>query len=503
MTVKEKIENYLLKSAKYKSVNPDKYFQFINKALFLGSKYKILESKIYYELGIYYNLKGEFNSSLKNILKSLELFNSDSDSEIFLAKIYSYLGNIYYKVHKPVESLNYLLKAIKLQTKLNAERDLVLSYIRLGTYYNTFEKEFKKSIDIYKKAMKIAQKIGEIELQNSIYGGIASGYFDANNFSKAIKYYKLSLDLCDRYKNDYIKINNLNELAKCYYYLENYNESLKFNNEYLKYSKIFKNDNDIFGAFVFYVLIYFKLGMKQEVEKYLKLANDHEKFVSDKIEIYTTYRTFSTVFGEAGDYEKEIYYFRKYHDKYVESLNDTLKKEIKEMKAIFEKEQAEKEAEIYKLKSSKLEKEIEIKKQELSKTANYMVMKNEFIDNFSSEIKEYVKSTEVGANVKIKLFGLIKELEKKKRTNEDLFNLETTLNKINMKFIGALSKKYPGLTKTELKICSMMKSGLDTEHITKLLSVSVRTLQNHRHHIIKKLNLSKGKSLVYFINRLN
>ncbi|HCN37603.1 MAG TPA: hypothetical protein DIS94_07835, partial [Bacteroidetes bacterium] len=79
MTVKEKIENYLLKSAKYKSVNPDKYFQFINKALFLGSKYKILESKIYYELGIYYNLKGEFNSSLKNILKSLELFNSDSD----------------------------------------------------------------------------------------------------------------------------------------------------------------------------------------------------------------------------------------------------------------------------------------------------------------------------------------------------------------------------------------------------------------------------------------
>gem|GEM_PF-6597878 len=36
------------------------------------------------------------------------------------------------------------------------------------------------------------------------------------------------------------------------------------------------------------------------------------------------------------------------------------------MKSVFEKEQAEKEAEIYKLKSVRLKKEVEIKKQELS-----------------------------------------------------------------------------------------------------------------------------------------
>jgi len=71
-----------------------------------------------------------------------------------------------------------------------------------------------------------------------------------------------------------------------------------------------------------------------------------------------------------------------------------------------------------------------------------------------------------------------------------------------MKFIERLSKKYPFLTKSELKICSMIKSGLESDDISKLLSISVRTLENHRHHIIKKLNLPKGKSLVYFIVNL-
>lgn len=72
----------------------------------------------------------------------------------------------------------------------------------------------------------------------------------------------------------------------------------------------------------------------------------------------------------------------------------------------------------------------------------------------------------------------------------------------DQEFTERLSQQYPSLSSKELKICTLLKAGLTTKEITQLLSVSDRTVENHRYHIRKKLNLPANSNLSTFFAAL-
>lgn len=53
------------------------------------------------------------------------------------------------------------------------------------------------------------------------------------------------------------------------------------------------------------------------------------------------------------------------------------------------------------------------------------------------------------------------------------------------------------LSQRELKICSLIKKGYSSKEISKMLGISIRTTENHRNNIRKKLSLSAGKISLY------
>ncbi|MEN6317982.1 MAG: PAS domain S-box protein [Syntrophaceae bacterium] len=72
--------------------------------------------------------------------------------------------------------------------------------------------------------------------------------------------------------------------------------------------------------------------------------------------------------------------------------------------------------------------------------------------------------------------------------------LERNLSEIISPFLRTLSSKYPNLTPTEIKIIKFIKEGRTSKEIAGLLNVSARTIEVHRDHIRKKLNLNKRKA---------
>jgi DNA-binding NarL/FixJ family response regulator len=60
------------------------------------------------------------------------------------------------------------------------------------------------------------------------------------------------------------------------------------------------------------------------------------------------------------------------------------------------------------------------------------------------------------------------------------------------------------LSKTELRIMQMIAEGLSTKEIAQTLNISIKTVENHRHNISKKLNLTGHNSLIkYAIKNLH
>jgi len=56
------------------------------------------------------------------------------------------------------------------------------------------------------------------------------------------------------------------------------------------------------------------------------------------------------------------------------------------------------------------------------------------------------------------------------------------------------------LSNRELEIIKLIKDGLSSKEISTTLNISLKTVEVHRHNILKKLNLKNSAALVNFIN---
>ena len=78
--------------------------------------------------------------------------------------------------------------------------------------------------------------------------------------------------------------------------------------------------------------------------------------------------------------------------------------------------------------------------------------------------------------------------------------LRTTLEDIVSPFVNNLSKSHLSLTPTEVNICNMIRSGMQTKEIARIRRVSIATINRHREHIRKKLKITnKEINLMTFL----
>lgn len=65
----------------------------------------------------------------------------------------------------------------------------------------------------------------------------------------------------------------------------------------------------------------------------------------------------------------------------------------------------------------------------------------------------------------------------------------------NQKYREAIAAGIPSLTKTELSIAVLLVLNCDSKQIGSKLKMDVRSIDNHRSHIRRKLRLHRGESL--------
>ena len=88
------------------------------------------------------------------------------------------------------------------------------------------------------------------------------------------------------------------------------------------------------------------------------------------------------------------------------------------------------------------------------------------------------------------LHALALDLPQTQRNYIDM--LRTNLEEIVSPFVSDLSRIYLSLTPTEVNICNMIRSGLQTKEIAQIRGVSTATINRHREHIRRKLKITNS-----------
>ena len=72
----------------------------------------------------------------------------------------------------------------------------------------------------------------------------------------------------------------------------------------------------------------------------------------------------------------------------------------------------------------------------------------------------------------------------------------------NEHFYRQLNEKFPNLTPSEQRLCTLIRLGLSSKETAEVLNISVKSVEMNRYRLRKKLKIAKSVSLSNFIRGL-
>jgi tetratricopeptide (TPR) repeat protein len=139
-----------------------------------------------------------------------------------------------------------------------------------------------------------------------------------------------------------------------------------------------------------------------------------------------------------------------------------------------------------------LRNETERQSKELTGLALQLVEKNEFLCNLKEEIEPAIKSSR-------KAKAISRRIDDHIKSDRDWETFENQFNQVHGGFLRELSTRFSILTPAELKIAVLTRLNLPTKAMANLLCLSVRTVENHRQSIRKKLHVASDENLVSYL----
>ncbi|CAF3653738.1 unnamed protein product [Rotaria socialis] len=154
--------------------------------------------KCYHALGKVSFEKGEYDTSLIYLFKSLEILQKRQSNGSRLAYIHNSIGEVYQKKGKIKEALQSYEKALEIfkQTFADDHENLAWCYNNIGIIYLE-EKNFSEALQYLKKALKIKQRIlpdGHPCLGNT-YNNLGNVHYFRHEYGQALEKYQLSYEI--------------------------------------------------------------------------------------------------------------------------------------------------------------------------------------------------------------------------------------------------------------------------------------------------------------------
>jgi len=161
---------------------------------------------------------------------------------------------------------------------------------------------------------------------------------------------------------------------------------------------------------------------------------------------------------------------------------------------------AEQNLKLTALENEKLQSEIKSKERDLSDFAINLTQNQEWAKVLFQKFYE-LKGTK--GRERKKLFDNFGEEIKNKITFDgDTKEFYQRLDKLSDIFYSQLNSLFPNLTKTEKRLCSLIRLKIDSHEIATLQNITLSSLNTSRYRLRKKLNLSKESDLDAFIQSL-
>lgn len=157
------------------------------------------------------------------------------------------------------------------------------------------------------------------------------------------------------------------------------------------------------------------------------------------------------------------------------------------------------ERELNRLKNSnsKLQLEMREKEAEMLSQTSSIIQKKELMNQVKEELNLYQEK--YSSNNFKPLYNKMNQLLNSIDSEEDWTNFMFKFEEKHPMFFKYLKVNFPQLTANDMKLCACLKLNLESKEIASLMNLSVRSVENNRSRLRKKLGLLPEQSLTEFV----
>jgi len=493
----------------------------------------------------YYGDK-EYISALDNYIIILTNLNNSKDENLKV-QIWDRIGNTYLKLYEYTKALECFFEELKIAEKLN-DVNLVIktnikignAYYRLGVYDKGIEKS-KFAFELFEK-----HKIKDSILLASLFSGQGVFYGD-------MKQYKLSREYFNKALNIFIKYNKDKQIASTYINLGTllglegqYIESIKKSKKSIIYWKNLNNEYKEAISNTNIAWAFSKLKIMDSSYYYNDKAYKKLIELKNVYNLKYCYEIFSEIEEHNGNYKKSLRYYKLQQELKDSLLNakqiekslklqsdytiniinekNTLKSEIQKshynakiqlwvfisiflalisfmLFLLFNNTKKTKSLAEINLQNSELNhkllaQEVNLKNNKLSELSSLILSKNEVLNQLKESLKKLKKEQQIETT------HLVKDISQQINLENERKELEVFINEQHTEFYFKLKQLHPDLSVKELRLSSLILTGLSSKEIATLLNITSKSIDMSRYRLRKKLNIPSKKSIAIFLSEL-
>jgi len=172
----------------------------------------------------------------------------------------------------------------------------------------------------------------------------------------------------------------------------------------------------------------------------------------------------------------------------------------KQRKILEEEKERQLEEERIKVVNERLQFDVIHKSKELANSTMNLIQKNEILLKLKEELQTLRSSSDshfTGKHYQ-KLTHLI---DTHISSDHDWQVFELNFNQVHEQFFKKLKAAFPELTPGDLKLAAYLKMNLSSKEIAPLLNISIRSVENKRYRLRRKINLGEEANLIEFMLR--
>jgi tetratricopeptide (TPR) repeat protein len=428
---------------------------------------------------------GKTEEGYANRIETLLLARKTKNPEIITAALVRIANDTHF-LGNNAKALTFLREALEIATAHNLSRmiqncHLGLSEIAIGNNDNN------ESLYHAEEALRLGDQELDMAWKTRLYTQVGKVLIQLGRNSESIPLSQEALKLAETSGTlDGQSLANRN-LSEAYRNLKKFDLAEKHGIAAVQFARKSKNTRFIGGALLYVGRLKEDTQEYEQAIKYfLETAKLGQSLKSSDLACGANERI-AAIYEKRKDYKKALEYFKIHKVEHEKHEKEETRLKLKAYEIDMEVEKKHKEVEFANFRIEHLEKE-------LTSRAQSYASQTELLATFREDLRRIIRKIEVRDPAINELIAKLRELPEAVNWKE----FEEQFRQVHPEFRGKLLKKYPGLTEIELRVAALLRLKLKSPDIARLLSLSDRTIDNHRHRIRKKLGLDGKEDFAKF-----